>query len=121
MTWIFALIGLIVGGIAALIGDFSGTAGTLLGGAVGFCVGHALRERKPKAPPPEPSAVNAAPPVPLAERVARLEATVDTLTREIATLRGQLAGVKSGTMAPASGTASGTATGAAPGTVAPAA
>ena len=33
----------------------------------------------------------------LAERVARLEATVETLTREVASLRGQLAGAKAGT------------------------
>ncbi|MGU7774846.1 DUF2339 domain-containing protein [Burkholderia sp. MR1-5-21] len=114
MTWLFAVIGFIVGGIGALIGDFSVGVGALLGGAVGFCVGHALKERKPKPALPDPLAASPAPPVTLAERVARLEATVDTLTREIATLRGQLAGVKSGASAPAAGTAAGAASPAAP-------
>ncbi|MGU7779351.1 DUF2339 domain-containing protein [Burkholderia sp. PU8-34] len=102
MTWLFAVIGFIVGAIGALIGDFSAGVGALLGGTVGFCVGHALRERKPNPAIPDPLALSPAPPVTLAERVARLEATVDTLTREIATLRGQLAGVKSAASAPAS-------------------
>ncbi|MFJ1208128.1 DUF2339 domain-containing protein [Burkholderia pyrrocinia] len=108
MNWAFAVIGFIVGGIAALIGDFSAANGSLLGAAVGFCIGHALRLRKlrsnsatpdafamPATPPPTPA--------PLADRVARLEATVETLTRELDSLRGQLAGAKAG--ATASGSA----------------
>lgn len=104
MNWAFAVIGFIVGGIAALIGDFSAANGSLLGAAVGFCIGHALRQRKlrsnsatpdafamPATPPPTPA--------PLADRVARLEATVETLTRELDSLRGQLAGAKAGATA----------------------
>ncbi|WP_338640462.1 DUF2339 domain-containing protein [Burkholderia pyrrocinia] len=104
MNWAFAVIGFIVGGIAALIGDFSAANGSLLGAAVGFCIGHALRQRKltnnsatpdafamPATPPPTPA--------PLADRVARLEATVETLTRELDSLRGQLAGAKAGAVA----------------------
>ncbi len=107
MNWAFAAIGFIVGGIAALFGDFSAANGTLLGAAVGFCIGHALQQRKRKnggttpgefaisAPPATPHS----PPVPLADRVARLEATVDALTRELDVLRGQLAGAKAGAAA----------------------
>ncbi|UXU91910.1 DUF2339 domain-containing protein [Burkholderia sp. S-53] len=104
MNWAFAVIGFIVGGIAALIGDFSVANGSLLGAVVGFCIGHALRQRKltnnsatpdafamPATPPPTPA--------PLAERVARLEATVETLARELESLRGQLAGAKAGAAA----------------------
>ncbi|WP_322023656.1 DUF2339 domain-containing protein [Burkholderia sp. BCC1977] len=107
MNWAFAAIGFIVGGIAALFGDFSAANGTLLGAALGFCIGHALQQRTRKpggttsdafgisAPPltPQPS------PEPLADRVARLEATVDALTRELGVLRGQLAGAKAGAAA----------------------
>ncbi|WP_175837152.1 DUF2339 domain-containing protein [Burkholderia anthina] len=106
MNWAFAAIGFIVGGIAALFGDFSAANGALLGAAVGFCLGHALLQRKRKndntardafaittaATPPQPPAT-------LADRVARLEATVDTLTRELDVLRGQLAGAKAGAAA----------------------
>ncbi|ONS29468.1 hypothetical protein A8E26_32610, partial [Burkholderia cenocepacia] len=100
MNWAFAVIGFIVGGIAALIGDFSAGSGSLLGAAVGFCVGHALRQRKQQNPraTPDAFAVSATPPppLPLADRVARLEATVDTLTRELDALRVQLAGATAG-------------------------
>lgn len=104
MNWAFAAIGFIVGGIAALFGDFSAANGTLLGAAVGFCIGHALQQRKRKSGGTIPDAFaihanSATPqpaPVPLADRVARLEATVDALTRELDVLRGQLAGAKAG-------------------------
>ncbi|RQU09662.1 DUF2339 domain-containing protein [Burkholderia cenocepacia] len=101
MNWAFAVIGFIVGGIAALIGDFSAASGSLLGAAVGFWVGHTLRQRKPRNPraAPDAFAIAATPPptpLPLADRVARLEATVDTLTRELDALRAQLAGAKAG-------------------------
>ncbi|MGU7880767.1 DUF2339 domain-containing protein [Burkholderia sp. AW50-3] len=104
MNWAFAAIGFIVGGIAALFGDFSAANGTLLGAAVGFCIGHALQQRKRKSGDalPDAFAIYANPatpqpaPVPLADRVARLEATVDALTRELDVLRGQLAGAKAG-------------------------
>ncbi|MCA8201394.1 DUF2339 domain-containing protein [Burkholderia sp. AU33545] len=104
MNWAFAAIGFIVGGIAALFGDFSAANGTLLGAAVGFCIGHALQQRKRKSGGtiPDAFAIYTNPatpqpaPVPLADRVARLEATVDTLTRELDVLRGQLAGAKAG-------------------------
>ncbi|MBR8208452.1 DUF2339 domain-containing protein [Burkholderia cenocepacia] len=101
MNWAFAVIGFIVGGIAALIGDFSAGSGSLLGAAVGFCIGHALRQRKQQNPraAADAFALSATPPptpLPLADRVARLEATVDTLTRELDTLRAQLAGAKAG-------------------------
>ncbi|WP_446903843.1 DUF2339 domain-containing protein [Burkholderia sp. YIM B11467] len=101
MNWAFAVIGFIVGGIAALIGDFSGASGSLLGAAVGFCIGHALQQHKlkNKRAASDASAMPATPqqqPVPLADRVARLEATVETLTRELDSLRGQLAGTKAG-------------------------
>ncbi|WP_027781415.1 MULTISPECIES: DUF2339 domain-containing protein [Burkholderia] len=100
MNWAFAVIGFVVGGIAALIGDFSAGSGSLLGAAVGFCVGHALRQRKlqNQRGVPDAFAVSAPPPapLPLADRVARLEATVDTLTRELHALRAQLAGAKAG-------------------------
>lgn len=104
MNWAFTAIGFIVGGIAALIGDFSGITGAVLGAAIGFCLDNTLQQRKRKnngtapgafamqAPPAQPT-------VPLAERVARLEATVETLTREVASLRGQLAGAKAGSAA----------------------
>ncbi|MDS0847645.1 DUF2339 domain-containing protein, partial [Burkholderia cenocepacia] len=99
MNWAFAVIGFIVGGIAALIGDFSAGSGSLLGAAVGFCIGHALRQRKQQnqRAAADAFAISAPPPpLPLAERVARLEATVDTLTRELDVLRAQLAGAKAG-------------------------
>ncbi|KVF58185.1 hypothetical protein WJ15_27215 [Burkholderia cepacia] len=116
MNWAFTAIGFVVGGIAALIGDFSAVNGAVLGAAIGFCLDHTLqqRKRKGKGAAPDTSAMQAPPaqpPVPLADRVARLEATVDTLTREVASLRGQLAGAKAGsipTAAPAH-TAAGTA------------
>ncbi|KVM96811.1 DUF2339 domain-containing protein [Burkholderia diffusa] len=104
MNWAFAAIGFIVGGIAALFGDFSAANGTLLGAAVGFCIGHALQQRTRKSGGaiPDAFAMYTTPatlqsaPVPLADRVARLEATVDALTRELDALRGQLAGAKAG-------------------------
>lgn len=101
MNWAFAAIGFIVGGIAALFGDFSAANGTLLGAAAGFCIGYALQQRKRThgGTPPDAFAISATPqpaPVPLADRVARLEATVDALTRELDVLRGQLAGAKAG-------------------------
>ncbi|WP_321865074.1 DUF2339 domain-containing protein [Burkholderia cenocepacia] len=101
MNWAFAVIGFIVGGIAALIGDFSGASGSLLGAAAGFWIGHALRKRKLQTPRAAPdafamSATSPPAPLPLADRVARLEATVDTLTRELDALRAQLAGAKAG-------------------------
>ncbi|KWC90973.1 hypothetical protein WL57_09185 [Burkholderia cepacia] len=116
MNWAFTAIGFVVGGIAALIGDFSAVNGAVLGAAIGFCLDHTLqqRKRKGKGAAPDTSAMQAPPaqpPVPLADRVARLEATVETLTREVASLRGQLAGAKAGsipTAAPAH-TAAGTA------------
>lgn len=101
MNWAFTAIGFIVGGIAALIGDFSAITGAVLGAAIGFCLDNTLqqRKRKTKGAAPDTFAMQAPPvqpPVPLAERVARLEATVETLTREVASLRGQLAGAKTG-------------------------
>ncbi|WP_455774130.1 DUF2339 domain-containing protein, partial [Burkholderia stabilis] len=108
MNWAFAVIGFIVGGIAALIGDFSAANGALLGAAVGFCIGHALQQRKRKHTSATPDAfampaTTQPPPATLADRVARLEATVETLTRELDSLRGQLAGAKAA--ANATGTA----------------
>ncbi|KWA16866.1 hypothetical protein WL26_05545 [Burkholderia cepacia] len=116
MNWAFTAIGFVVGGIAALIGDFSAVNGAVLGAAIGFCLDHTLqqRKRKGKGAAPDTSAVQAPPaqpPVPLADRVARLEATVETLTREVASLRGQLAGAKAGSIptAATAHTAAGTA------------
>ncbi|RQS55541.1 DUF2339 domain-containing protein [Burkholderia sp. Bp8986] len=104
MNWAFAAIGFIVGGIAALFGDFSAANGALLGAAAGFCIGYALQQRKHThgGTPPDAFAISATPqpaPVPLADRVARLEAAVDALTRELDVLRGQLAGAKAGAAA----------------------
>ncbi|RQT23237.1 DUF2339 domain-containing protein [Burkholderia cepacia] len=101
MNWAFTAIGFVVGGIAALIGDFSAVNGAVLGAAIGFCLDHTLQQRKRKGKGAAPDtfvmqAPPAQPPVPLADRVARLEATVETLTREVASLRGQLAGAKAG-------------------------
>ncbi|WP_321968128.1 DUF2339 domain-containing protein [Burkholderia cepacia] len=101
MNWAFTAIGFVVGGIAALIGDFSAVNGAVLGAAIGFCLDHTLQQRKRKGKGAAPDtfamqAPPAQPPVPLADRVARLEATVETLTREVASLRGQLAGAKTG-------------------------
>ncbi|AFQ49671.1 DUF2339 domain-containing protein [Burkholderia cepacia] len=112
MNWALAAIGFIVGGIAALIGDFSAANGALLGAAIGFCIGHALQQHKRKnsnaAPDafaiPGTPATPQQPPATLADRVARLEATVDTLTRELDVLRGQLAGAKAGATAASSAT-----------------
>ncbi|QOH37881.1 DUF2339 domain-containing protein [Burkholderia cepacia] len=116
MNWAFTAIGFVVGGIAALIGDFSAVNGAVLGAAIGFCLDHTLqqRKRKGKGAAPDTSAVQAPPAqplVPLADRVARLEATVETLTREVASLRGQLAGAKAGSIptAATAHTAAGTA------------
>ncbi|MDN7932714.1 DUF2339 domain-containing protein [Burkholderia metallica] len=105
MNWAFTAIGFIVGGIAALIGDFSAINGAVLGAAIGFCLDNTLQQRKRKAKGATPGtfamqAPPAPPPVPLAERVARLEATVETLTREVASLRGQLAGAHAGSAPP---------------------
>ncbi|WP_431290856.1 DUF2339 domain-containing protein [Burkholderia cepacia] len=109
MNWAFTAIGFVVGGIAALIGDFSAVNGAVLGAAIGFCLDHTLqqRKRKGKGAAPDTSAMQAPPaqpPVPLADRVARLEATVETLTREVASLRGQLAGAKTGSISTAATT-----------------
>ncbi|VWB32876.1 membrane protein [Burkholderia pseudomultivorans] len=105
MNWAFAVIGFVVGGIAALIGDFSAANGSLLGAVAGFCLGYMLRQRKrsddssnstardPFTLPAQPQQ----PVAPLADRVARLEATVESLNREVASLRAQLAGAKAGT------------------------
>ncbi|RBB34394.1 DUF2339 domain-containing protein [Burkholderia reimsis] len=114
MNWAFTAIGFVVGGIAALIGDFSAVNGAVLGAAIGFCLDHTLqqRKRKGKGAAPDTSAMQAPPaqpPVPLADRVARLEATVETLTREVASLRGQLAGAKAGSTAATAHTPAGTA------------
>lgn len=123
MNWAFAAIGFIVGGFVALIGDFSAASGALLGAALGFCLGHALQQRKRKgAVPSGPLASHlppALPPVTLAERVARLEATVDTLTREVASLRGQLAGAKAGAATAGPGEATSSAVGTASAAVSP--
>ncbi|WP_269502940.1 DUF2339 domain-containing protein [Burkholderia sp. IMCC1007] len=112
MNWAFAAIGFIVGGIAALFGDFSAASGALLGAAVGFCVGHALLQRKRRDSDTARDAFAIAatttppqPPATLADRVARLEATVDTLTRELDVLRGQFAGAKAGAAATGSSAA----------------
>ncbi|WP_404842999.1 hypothetical protein [Burkholderia contaminans] len=48
MNWAFTAIGFIVGGIAALIGDFSGITGAVLGAAIGFCLDNTLQQRKRK-------------------------------------------------------------------------
>ncbi|WP_179401490.1 DUF2339 domain-containing protein [Burkholderia guangdongensis] len=92
MTWVFAAIGFMVGGIAGLIGDFSSSVGALLGAAIGFCIGHALNRSKqaqqPAAKPAQPQVTT----LPLVQRVERLEATVETLRQEVARLRGQSAG-----------------------------
>ncbi|WP_321884139.1 DUF2339 domain-containing protein [Burkholderia cepacia] len=106
MNWAFTAIGFVVGGIAALIGDFSAVNGAVLGAAIGFCLDHTLQQRKGKGKGAAPDtfamqAPPAQPPVPLADRVARLEATVETLTREVASLRGQLAGAKTGSISTA--------------------
>ncbi|WP_206133150.1 hypothetical protein, partial [Burkholderia sp. Se-20378] len=76
MNWAFTAIGFIVGGIAALIGDFSAITGAVLGAAIGFCLDNTLQQRKRKAKGATPDTVAmqappAQPPVPLAERVAR--------------------------------------------------
>ncbi|EJO60654.1 membrane protein, PF10101 family [Burkholderia multivorans ATCC BAA-247] len=101
MNWAFAAIGFIVGGIAALIENVSLETGALLGAAAGFYLGHLLKRRgrdDRAAAAPEHSGAHDAQPAAatLAERVARLEATVDTLTRELTSLRAQLAGAKTG-------------------------
>ncbi|NHB08510.1 DUF2339 domain-containing protein [Burkholderia cepacia] len=115
MNWAFTAIGFVVGGIAALIGDFSAVNGAVLGAAIGFCLDHTLqqRKRKGKGAAPDTSAMQAPPaqpPVPLADRVARLEATVETLTHEVASLRGQLAGAKAGSIPTAATTHTATGT-----------
>ncbi|WP_175921805.1 DUF2339 domain-containing protein [Burkholderia latens] len=105
MNWAFAAIGFIVGGIAALLGDFPAATGMLLGAALGFGIGLKLQQRARKNSGATPgtyamSPTSATPPpgpVPLAERVARLETTVDTLTRELDMLRAQLAGTQAAT------------------------
>jgi uncharacterized membrane protein len=101
MTWAFAAIGFIVGGIAALFGDFPAATGMLLGAALGFSIGLTLQQRKHRngsaAPGSDAMSPTSTPPplpVPLAERVARLETTVDALTRELEGLRAQLAGTQ---------------------------
>ncbi|MBR8333698.1 DUF2339 domain-containing protein [Burkholderia ambifaria] len=124
MNWAFAAIGFIAGGIAALFGDFSVANGSLLGAVAGFCIGHALRQHKRNEgdTPPGAFAMSAPPitpqppPVLLADRVARLEATVETLTRELDVLRGQLAGAKAGAASTGSATQAPSAT---PATVPP--
>jgi uncharacterized membrane protein len=100
MTLVFAAIGFMVGGIAAMIGDFSSSVGALLGAAIGFCIGHALDRRKRQQAPPAgtPAGTPAETPVvplaamPLVQRIERLEETVDALTQEVARLRGLAAG-----------------------------
>ena len=72
--------------------DFSAITGAVLGAAIGFCLDNTLQQRKRKNNGTAPAAFAmqappAQPPVPLAERVARLEATVETLTREVAAAR----------------------------------
>ncbi|EJO61068.1 membrane protein, PF10101 family [Burkholderia multivorans CF2] len=99
MNWAFAAIGFIVGGIVALIENVSLETGALLGAAAGFYLGHLLKRRgrddRAAAAPEHFGAHHAQPPAStLAERVARLEATVDTLTRELTSLREQLSGAK---------------------------
>ncbi|WP_261525275.1 DUF2339 domain-containing protein [Burkholderia multivorans] len=101
MNWAFAAIGFIMGGIVALIENVSLETGALLGAAAGFYLAHLLKRRgrddRAAAAPEHFGAPHAQPPTAtLAERVARLEATVDTLTQELMSLRAQLAGAKAG-------------------------
>ncbi len=100
MRWIFGVIGLVLGMVAA------GFGGALTGAVLGFGFGWMVSDR-PTQPPGEGEAQGAAA-APLEARVLRLEQELSTLKRELASLRGESAGTPSATSA----------LGAAPGTVA---
>ncbi|MDR3383923.1 DUF2339 domain-containing protein [Cupriavidus basilensis] len=100
MRWIFGVIGLVLGMVAA------GFGGALTGAVLGFGFGWMVSDR-PTRPPGEGEAQGAAA-APLEARVLRLEQELSTLRRELASLRGE------STLAPSATSA----LGAAPGTVA---
>ncbi|CAN0628307.1 conserved membrane protein of unknown function [Burkholderia multivorans] len=91
MMWVLAAIGFIAGGIAGLMHDFSPVYGALLGWVLGFLIGRTLDRGKHPAGTTASAPRRDEPPGTLAERVARLEATVEALTQEVAQLRGQSA------------------------------
>lgn len=96
MRWIFGVIGLVLGMVAA------GYGGALTGAVLGFGFGWMVSDR-PTRPAGEGEAQGVAA-APLEARVLRLEQELSTLKRELASLRGESAGTPS-------------ALGAAPGTV----
>ncbi|WP_175931575.1 DUF2339 domain-containing protein [Burkholderia sp. BCC0801] len=101
MMWVLSAIGFIAGGIAGLMHDFSPVYGALLGWTLGFLIGRRLHRGKRPAGTQAPAALRDEPPGTLAERVARLEAAVETLTQEVARLRGQSANVSTTNPPPA--------------------
>ncbi|EHP43664.1 hypothetical protein OR16_08181 [Cupriavidus basilensis OR16] len=106
MRWIFGVIGLVLGLVAA------GFGGALTGAVLGFGFGWMVSDRP--ARPPGDGEVRGAPADPLEARVLRLEQELSALRREMASLRGETVGTPSATSA----TSATLAPGAAPGTVA---
>ena len=97
MTWVFAVIGLVVGTIVGLLSDFPTGASALLGAVAGFAVGRVLLGLTrvlagQKLSSEGSNSPGSAPPATLSERVTRLETEVQVLRRELIQLRGQLAG-----------------------------
>ena len=101
MMWVLGAIGFVAGGIAGLMHDFSPVYGALLGWVLGFLIGRTLDRGKHPAGTKAPATRRDEPPGTLAERVARLEATVEALTREVAQLRGPSANASAAAPPPA--------------------
>jgi uncharacterized membrane protein len=93
MRWILGAIGLVVGWVIGMLGNFAGT-GMVIGALLGFGFGQLL-EGKPKQGKPQEGASTHPPQddwtrgASLAERVAHLEQQVATLTLQIQQLRAQ--------------------------------
>ena len=81
MRWIFAVIGLLLGAVAA------GFGGALTGAVLGFGFGWMVSDR-PVRPRFDGEAADPPPALPLEARVARLEQELATLKRELAYVRG---------------------------------
>lgn len=96
MSWIFAVIGVVAGGIAALTNDFSVSNGVLLGAVLGYALGRLLQAKEPRTIPTErptrqPIHDDLNPMSELA-RLEWLEQEVIVMRSELRQLRGAAAG-----------------------------
>lgn len=93
MSWMFAVIGILVGGCIALFNDWPVGMGAVLGGTLGAGLGRALKAKAQECAPtveaaPSPSGDGRSPIVDLADRVGQLEQEVWAISEELRVLRG---------------------------------